>query len=209
MPRATTKAELIYAANAGFDKLNAMIADFTAEQQSADFDYDAESLGKEEHWLRDRNLRDVLSHLHEWHRLLILWVTANLAGDAQPYGEREVGKFSSENFGRGDDANTACESKPRPFLPPPYTWKSYGEMNVGFWEKHQKTTLENATKLLTESHAETMKIIEKFTDEELFTKKHFDWTGTTNVGSYCVSATASHYDWAMKKLKAYKKNLGK
>lgn len=27
------------------------------------------------------------------------------------------------------------------------------------------------------------------------------------LGSYCVSATASHYDWAMKILKAHKKNV--
>ncbi|WP_274970680.1 ClbS/DfsB family four-helix bundle protein [Lachnoanaerobaculum orale] len=28
----------------------------------------------------------------------------------------------------------------------------------------------------------------------------------TRVGSYFVSATASHYDWAMKKIKAHQKN---
>jgi hypothetical protein len=30
---------------------------------------------------------------------------------------------------------------------------------------------------------------------------HFTWTGTTSLGSYCVSASSSHYDWAMKKIK--------
>lgn len=28
----------------------------------------------------------------------------------------------------------------------------------------------------------------------------------TNLGSYCVSATASHYDWAMKKIKKHIKD---
>lgn len=38
-------------------------------------------------------------------------------------------------------------------------------------------------------------------------KNIFDWTGTTTFGSYCVSATSSHYDWAMKKLKAHIKKV--
>ena len=42
---------------------------------------------------------------------------------------------------------------------------------------------------------------ETFSNEELFTKKAFDWTGTTSLGSYCVSATFSHYDWATKDIK--------
>jgi hypothetical protein len=42
-------------------------------------------------------------------------------------------------------------------------------------------------------------------DEELFEKKHFSWTGTTSVGAYCISAGPSHYDWAMKKIKQYNK----
>ena len=35
-------------------------------------------------------------------------------------------------------------------------------------------------------------------DEELFTKKKYHWTGSTSLGSYLVSATSSHYDWALK-----------
>ena len=52
------------------------------------------------------------------------------------------------------------------------------------------------------------KLIESLTDEELFEKKHFPWTGTTNVGAYCVSVTARHYDWATKKIKLYMKQKG-
>jgi hypothetical protein len=59
--------------------------------------------------------------------------------------------------------------------------------------------------LLGSSHAEVMALIESLSDEELFEKKHFPWTGTTNVGSYCVSAAPSHYDWAMNKIKQWNK----
>jgi hypothetical protein len=53
--------------------------------------------------------------------------------------------------------------------------------------------------MLKKSHAEAMVLIESFTDKELFSKKYFSRTGTATLGSYCVSATASHYDWAIKK----------
>ncbi len=51
------------------------------------------------------------------------------------------------------------------------------------------------------------KIIESFTNEELFTNKYFPWTGTTSVGSYCVSSTSSHYDWAIKKINKHKRSV--
>lgn len=39
-----------------------------------------------------------------------------------------------------------------------------------------------------------------FSNRELFTNKYFKWTGTTSLGSYCVSAISSHYDWPVKKI---------
>lgn len=55
--------------------------------------------------------------------------------------------------------------------------------------------------MLDESHKKVMDLIETFTNDELFAKKVFAWTGSSTLGAYCVSATASHYDWAMKKIK--------
>jgi hypothetical protein len=78
-------------------------------------------------------------------------------------------------------------------------------MNVGFWQKHQSTPFDDAIALLRESHGKILALIDGFTNEELFEKKRFPWTGTTNIGTYCVSVTASHYDWAMKKIKQYLK----
>ena len=77
-------------------------------------------------------------------------------------------------------------------------------MNVVFWENHQGTSYDKSHKNLKKNHAAVLDLISKFTNEELFEKKHFLWTGTTNLGSYCVSATSSHYDWAQKKMKALK-----
>ncbi|MVY67466.1 ClbS/DfsB family four-helix bundle protein, partial [Escherichia coli] len=38
---------------------------------------------------------------------------------------------------------------------------------------------------------------------------HFGWTGTTSLGSYFVSATSSHYEWAAKKTRAYARTLAR
>ena len=79
-------------------------------------------------------------------------------------------------------------------------------MIVDFWKKHKKTSLEEATKLLNQSHKEVLELMEGFSNDDLFTKGIYKWTGGTSLGSYFVSATSSHYDWALKKLKAHQRN---
>lgn len=175
MSRATTKSDLIKAANEQFDKLWMIIDSMPEEAQNAAFTFSGDAVKKEAHWERDKNLRDVLAHLYEWHQLLLDWVKANQKGEQKP------------------------------FIPVPYNWKTYGQMNIGFWEKHQHTSLNDSKGMLKASHAEVMNMIGRFSNDELFTKGRFSWTGASSLGSYCVSATASHYDWAIKKLKAFRK----
>ena len=161
MPRPTTKADLIQAANDQFAKLWTLIDEMSDEEKSADI------VPNE----RDKNVRDVLVHLYEWHCLLLNWIQTNTNG------------------------------KPAPFLPAPYNWKTYPQMNVAFWEKHQNTSYTDAETMLKKTHKEVLALIETFSNEALFSKGTFDWTGTTTLGSYCVSATSSHYDWAIKDIK--------
>lgn len=176
MPRPATKNDLLAAATENFEKLNLLISNMTAEELARPFDFSKDEKKKEAHWKRDRNLRDVLIHLYEWHQLLLNWVQANQRGEEKP------------------------------FLPAPYNWRTYGEMNAAFWEKHQQTSLEAASSLLVSSHKAVLDLAATLTNEELFSKGVYRWTGGTTLGSYFVSATSSHYDWAMKKLKAHQKN---
>lgn len=92
------------------------------------------------------------------------------------------------------------EGKKRTFLPEAYNWWTYGQMNMLFWEKHQETPLEEAKKLLKKTHRKVLKLVQQFSDKDLFEKGIFDCTGKTTLGSYFVSAGPSHYDWAIKKL---------
>jgi len=179
MPRATTKTDLIIAANEQFDKLWKLIDTMSDGQQNATFTDEMAAAGKEAHWSRDKNLRDVLVHLYEWHQLLLNWINANRNGEAKP------------------------------FLLEPYNWKTYPAMNVEFWKKHQNTPLLEAKNVLKESHKNVIALIDSFSNDELFAKKSFAWTGTSTLGAYCVSATSSHYDWAIKKMKTHIKTSNK
>lgn len=176
MSRPTSKTDLMAAAAENYQKLNTLIAGLTEKELATEFDFSADEKKKEAHWKRDKNLRDVLIHLYEWHQLLLNWVQASRNGEEKP------------------------------FLPRPYNWKTYGEMNVFFWKKHQNTSLEEAKEMLEQSHREVMQLAETFSNEELFTKGVYKWVGNTALGSYFVSTTSSHYDWAMKKMKAHIKN---
>ena len=81
----------------------------------------------------------------------------------------------------------------KPFLPKPYNWKTYGDMNVEFWKKHSDTSLEKAKEMLNESHKKVVKLAETFTNEELFSKGVYKWVGGSTLGSYFISTTSSHY----------------
>ena len=76
-------------------------------------------------------------------------------------------------------------------------------------KKHQNTPFIDAKRMLKESHKNVMAVIEPFSNDELFAKKTFVWTGTSTLGAYCVSSTSSHYVWAIKKIKVYIKTSNK
>lgn len=177
MARPKNKAELLIAAKEGYDKLQKMIEGMNQEEMATPFDFSQDLKKNEAHWHRDKNLRDVLMHLYEWHRLTLNWVWDNQAG------------------------------KRTPFLPEGYNWKSYGAMNVLFWQNCQQVPLVEAKQKLDDSHSQMLALIDALDDEELFTKAKYDWAGTSSIGQYMISATSSHYDWAMNKLKAHKKNV--
>jgi len=177
VPRPKTKEELMLASKENYDKLNRFISQLSEDELQTPFDFSRDPKKKEAHWKRDKNLRDVLIHLYEWQQLLLTWVHSNQKGHE------------------------------RPFLPEPYNWKTYGEMNVVFWKKHQKTTLEEATRLLAQSHREVLELIEVFNNDELFTKGVYKWTGGTSLGSYFVSSTSSCLYFKSYKIKLEFSNL--
>lgn len=120
---------------------------------------------------RDHCVRDVIAHLVAWHQLMLTWYADGMA-------ER------------------------KPVIPAPgYTWKTTPELNAVIWAEAQTIDLDQALAQFADSHTQVVALINQHSDEELFTKKHYRWTGTTSLGAYLVSSTSSHYDWAMVKLR--------
>lgn len=175
MPRARNKTDLIKAANEQYEKLTSLINSLSEKELSTEFNFSSDAKKTERHWSRDKNLRDIYIHLYEWHQLLLNWIKANENG------------------------------KEKPFIPEPYSWKTYGDMNVEFWQKHQQTELADAKRMFEESHAKVFKLADSYTDNQLFGRGIYKWVNT-DLGSYFVSVMPSHYDWAIKKLKAHRKN---
>ena len=122
MGRPTTKAELLQAATEKYEELNKLISSMTERELDTAFDFTKMKSKTQAHWGRDKNLRDILVHLYEWHRLVLDWVAANRKGENSP------------------------------LLPEPYNWRTYGNMNMEIWKKHQNTSLDEAKTMLEQSH---------------------------------------------------------
>ena len=165
MPRPKSKAELQRLSKENFQKLNDFIEQFSKEEQNKEFPEGT----------MNRNIRDVLMHLHHWHLMMLNWYEIGMSGE-------------------------------KPEMPAKgYSWKTTPELNKWILEYYQKTKLDQAKQHLKESFKKIQKIIDSHSNEELFEKKKYKWTGTTSLGAYLISATSSHYDWALKLIRKAKK----
>jgi hypothetical protein len=165
MPRPKTKDELLELSQKNFSKLNELVDSYSLEEQNAEFPAGT----------MNRNIRDVLAHLHHWHLMMLEWYEIGMKGE-------------------------------KPEMPAKgYTWKTVPELNRKIWEKYRNVELKKVREDLNQSYQQLQKVIEQHSNEELFEKKRYKWTGTTSLGSYLISATSSHYDWAYKLIKKAKK----
>ncbi len=161
MPRPKTKTELLNLSEQNFNKLMDFVESFTESDQQREFPEGT----------MNRNIRDVLAHLHHWHLMMLRWYEVGMAGN-------------------------------KPDMPAKgYTWKDTSALNHTIWQQYSKTDLEEVKMLLRDSFLNVYTIIETHTNEELFEKKRYKWTGSTSLGAYLISATSSHYDWALKLIK--------
>ncbi|MEM1322999.1 MAG: ClbS/DfsB family four-helix bundle protein [Bacteroidota bacterium] len=169
MPRPKSKPELLAASKGNRDKLLALIQSYSEEQRHAEFPEGT----------LNRNIRDVMTHLHEWHLMMLDWYKIGMSGK-------------------------------KPAMPAEgYTWKTLPALNRKIWQDYQGHSLEEAIKLFEASHRKAHKLIEKHSEEDLFTKKKYKWTGSTSLGAYLISNTSSHYDWGIKIIKKSIKALQK
>ena len=165
MPRPRDKESLLTLSHENFEKLNTLVDSFSAEDQLAEFPKGT----------MNRNIRDVLAHLHHWHLMMMGWYEIGMAGE-------------------------------KPDMPATgYTWRTVPDLNRMIWEKYNTYNLDEVRGLFNSSHQSVYELIKRHSNEELFQKKRYPWTGSTSLGAYLVSATSSHYDWALKLIRKAKK----
>ena len=167
MPRPKSKEELLKLSQSNFNKLIDLMNAYSEEELHKEFPEGT----------MNRNVRDILGHLHFWHLMMLEWYEIGMKGE-------------------------------KPEMPAKgYTWKTLPALNKKIWEDCQKIELDLIQALLMDSYKGIQEIIKRHSDEELFEKKRYKWTGTTSLGAYLISNTSSHYDWAIKQIKRAKKNF--
>ncbi len=158
MPRPRNKEELLARSHETYQDLVNHIQALSVEQQHALF-----PMGT-----LNRNVRDVLAHLHHWHLMFEDWYEVGMRGE-------------------------------KPDIPAKgFTWKTTPDLNRVIQLKYSNTPMHEVLSMLDASHQRVHSLIGKHTDEELFEKKRYKWTGSTSLGAYLIGATSSHYDWALK-----------
>ena len=161
MPRPKSKSDLLELSKNNFLKLLQLIDDLPENKKKKTFPKG----------YLNRNIKDVLAHLHHWHLMFLEWYKVGMAGQ-------------------------------KPDMPAKgFTWNTLPDLNKKIWENYKNIDLQEALRLFDDSFTEVQKIILKHSNEELFEKKRYKWTGTTSLGAYLISATSSHYDWAFKLIK--------
>ena len=161
MPKPTSKITLLEASQENYAKLFNYIGNLSEDQLVAEF----------REGTMNRNIRDVLGHLHFWHELMITWHMQGMKG------------IRPEMPAKG------------------YTWKMTPQLNKHIWEKCQLLSYPEIFRLLQESYEKVQAIIKSHSDIELFEKKRYPWTGSTSLGAYLISNTSSHYHWALQLIK--------
>ncbi|WP_396590698.1 ClbS/DfsB family four-helix bundle protein [Allomuricauda sp. R78024] len=165
MPRPKTKEELLELSLANYQKLNDFIHSFSKTEQEKDFPKGT----------MNRNIRDVLGHLHHWHLMFLNWYEVGMKG--------EKPSIPSEG----------------------YNWRTLPALNKKIYEKYMSLSLDEVRERFYTSHAKITDLVVSHSNIELFVRKHYGWTGNNAMGAYIIGVLSSHYDWAHKLIKKAKK----
>ena len=121
------------------------------------------------------SVKDVLAHLYAWHKMFFIWYDEGMSG-----GKAEMPA-------------------------PGYKWSQTPALNEAIYQQYKNKDFAQVLADLETSHARMMQIIAGHSNEELFTKQRYKWTASTSVGSYAISASSSHYQWALDLIKKWNK----
>jgi hypothetical protein len=124
--------------------------------------------------------KDVMAHLLEWEQMFLGWHKAGLKGK--------------------------MPEKPAPG----FKWNQLPQLNQQIYEKYSARSLREVQKLFRASYRQMLKMIQGFSEQDLFTPGRFAWTEKHSLLAFITPNTSSHYRWARTEMqKAMKKQRGK
>lgn len=116
-------------------------------------------------------IKDVLAHLTTWEQLVLCWYRAG---------------------GKGETPHLPLEG---------YTWRQIPELNQMFYLRDKDKPLADVLQDFHASYQEIADTIQAIDEVEMFTPEIYPWTNKNAMGTYFVSATSSHYAWAIKEIR--------
>jgi hypothetical protein len=124
--------------------------------------------------LGEWSVKDVLAHLIEWQRMFFVWYETGLRGE-------------------------------NPAVPAAgYNWGKLPALNQKIFEAYRDVPLTEMIDTFHSEHRKTIDLVERLTQEELFTRGLFPWMRNNYLGAYIAANTGSHYRWARTEMR---KNL--
>jgi len=121
----------------------------------------------------NRTTKDIVAHLYAWQLLELDWYKEGMKGN-------------------------------KPDIPAKgYTFKDSPALNEKLYQEYKNIKWKELFDKFKISHNSLLKIIESHTNDELYTKKKYIWTGSTDMAVYFRSALSSHYVWAQGLIKKH------
>ena len=152
-----------------FDSKQALVDDATAARAKLETLLDAiPAEAKTVEVVDGMSVKDFVAHRTEWGRMMLGW-----------YAEAKAG---------GEPAVPAEG----------YSWRQLNELNAEIHERFADVPLEEAEQSFGSVHDELFSVMDGCTEEELFTKRYYDFTGSSDLATYFTSATGGHYRSAYK-----------
>lgn len=170
----TTLVGLQAAAMRGFRALEERYDGMTAAERAAAFtrtgavrDASGAASAAPAAGARDRDLQDVLNHLHAWHVLLLGWLDAVAAGDEPAY---------------------PAEGR---------TWAALDALNVELRDRYRVRDLDRAWSRLQTSHVGVLARVGALDEAELFDATRFGWLRGSPLAEPVHECLGGHYEWAL------------
>lgn len=109
------------------------------------------------------SVKDLLAHRTEWGRMMIRWL------------------------------HEAREGKTPAVPTEKYKWNQLKDLNAEIYERFEATPLDRIEDEFESVHDRLYELAASTNEDELFSKKYYTFTGSSDLVTYMNSATASHY----------------